>query len=356
MWCKCEVLLRPLSCLYGGIAALRNYFYDSGIKTVFRSDLPVISVGNLTAGGNGKTPLVIAISQILLSENYTPAILMRGYGGIEKGPYRVAVDDSPSRVGDEALLLARTLGVVVVVSRSRREGLKWLQRHGGVDVVILDDGFQHRAVARDLDIVSHYLGSDDAKSEFLAGKILPEGMFREDRDRGLQRSGAIVFSSRSLQRIVPDKAIEEKVPSNQQIFYSYLKVSGIAVWKNGKRVVIAPEEFKNDEIIGICGLGNPQAFRETLSSISGSIGGFYAYPDHYQFTRSDVEQLVHRYPSQTILSTSKDMVKLHPLILEHASDSAARWGEVLITTEVVPEEKFSALIKGVVKRRSRVDL
>lgn len=350
MWCQCKVLLRPLSSLYGGITALRNYLYDSGIKAVYKSDLPVISVGNLTVGGNGKTPLVMTISQILLSGNYTPAILMRGYGGTERGPYRVSVEDSPSRVGDEALLLVRTLGVMVVVSRSRREGLRWLQQNTGVDVVILDDGFQHRAVARDLDIVTHYLGSDSARSEFLAGRILPEGKFRENRDRGLRRSHAIVFSSRSLQKIIPDGIVEEKIPSTLPIFYSHLKVSGIAIWENGTRVVINPDELKNQEIVGVCGLGNPEAFKETLSSLSRCIAGFHAFPDHYQFSERDVKDLSHRYSTQIILSTSKDMIKLLPLIRTHMKDLAARWGEVLIATEVVPEERFVTLVRGVVKQ------
>lgn len=357
MWCQYEVFLRPLSYLYGGITALRNYLYDSGIKSVFRSELPVISVGNLTAGGNGKTPLVMTISRILLAGNYTPAILMRGYGGTERGPYPVSVEDVPSQVGDEALLLARTLGVTVVVSRSRREGLRWLQHKGGVDVVILDDGFQHRAVARDLDIVTHYLGSDRAKSEFLAGRILPEGKFREDREGGLKRCSAIVFSSRSLQRIVPDRKIEEKVPSVLPIFYSYLKVSGVVISKNGLQVVLTPDELKNKNIVGVCGLGNPEAFKETLASLGGEIAGFHAYPDHYEFTESDVKMLSERYSSQIILSTSKDMVKLFPLIQKYSinfpsKDLTSRWGEVLVTTDVVPEEQFESLIKGIAQNIS----
>jgi tetraacyldisaccharide 4'-kinase len=348
---RSEVLLWPLSFIYDEITALRNYLYDAGVKSVYRSEVPVISVGNLTVGGNGKTPLVVAISQILISAKYIPAILMRGYGGTEKGPYLVSVHDSPLRVGDEALLLARTLGVVVVVSRSRRKGLEWLQQQGSVDVVILDDGFQHRAVARDLDIVTHYLGSDLAKSEFLNGGILPAGKFRENRDRGLKRSDAIIFASRSLEKLIPDRVIEDQVPGSLPIFYSYLKVFGIAIWKNGIREFLNPDDLKNREVVGICGLGNPDAFKNTLESIAGSVVGFYPFPDHYQFSRSDVEQLSNRYSSQVILSTSKDMVKLLPLIKEQAGGLVERWGEVLISTEVTPGEEFAALVKGVVEKR-----
>jgi tetraacyldisaccharide 4'-kinase len=338
--------------MYGGITALRNYLYDAEIRSVYCSEVPVISVGNLTVGGNGKTPLVVALCQILIAAKCLPAILMRGYGGTEKGPYPVSMDDSPLRVGDEALLLARTLGIQVVVSRSRRKGLEWLKQQGRVDVVILDDGFQHRAVARDLDIITHYLGTDCAKSEFVNARMLPEGKFRENRDRGLKRCDAIIFSSRSLQKLTPDQTIEGQVPPSVPIFYSSLKISGIVMWQNGTRKVFSPEEFKNREIVGVCGLGNPDAFKHTLESINGSLAGFNPFSDHYHFTQSDVDQLSRRYPSQVILSTSKDMVKLLPLIKTNPGGLTERWGEVLITTEVTPAESFVRLVTAVVAKNS----
>ena len=344
-----EMFLKPLSALYGAVTMARNCLYDTKVNSEYRSEIPVISVGNLTVGGNGKTPLVVTIAQILISLGRQPAIVMRGYGGTECGPHFVTINDSTAKVGDEALLLAETLSIPVLVSRSRREGLELLREKTNADVVILDDGFQHRAVARDLDIVTHYLGSDSAKSDFLKGRLLPEGKFRENRDRALRRASAIVFSSRSLHRITSDKSIEQKVPSNLPIFYSNLRVTEIAVWENGIRKVVNPSDLADREIVGVCGLGNPEAFKETIQTINGAIVGFHPFPDHHKFNLRDVDWLSKHYPHQFFLSTSKDMVKLLPLIKTN-STLAERWGEVVTATEITPYEQFVALLEVALKK------
>ncbi|MCB0339563.1 MAG: tetraacyldisaccharide 4'-kinase, partial [Bdellovibrionales bacterium] len=176
---------------------IRNWLFDNKVFSIYKSNLPVICVGNLSAGGNGKTPLVRMIVSELQKIGMQPVVVSRGYGGKIKGPYKVSVSDTPIDVGDEALIYAGD-GVPTVIGRSRVAAVKFVESNKVGNVVVLDDGFQHRWLARDLNIVTVNCATDSDVEAFLVGHLLPLGRFRENRDRALSRADMIVFARRSL--------------------------------------------------------------------------------------------------------------------------------------------------------------
>ena len=196
-----EMVLNGLSYLFRGLTNARNGLYDRGVLRGYRSKLPIVSIGNVTVGGNGKTPLCQFLASDLIQRGMRPVILSRGYGGTVRGPYRVKTTDSSHLVGDEPLLLASASDVPVYVSKSRVVGVQRIEEEGTGNVVILDDGFQHRALARDFDIVSIFVGSDEGIHSFLRGTLLPVGRFRARTEKkALRRAQAIVLSERTSAR------------------------------------------------------------------------------------------------------------------------------------------------------------
>ena len=191
-----RAVLSALSVLYGCGVLLRNRLYDSKVFKTYRSALPVISIGNLTVGGNGKTPLCHFLAEQLRERGMQPVILSRGYGGSLRGPHRVTDSDTPDLVGDEPLLLSFLCRVPVYVSRSRVAGVQLIEQQKTGNIVILDDGFQHRALHRDLDVISSFVGTPQAIENLVEGQLLPLGRFREDRDEGLARATLLVLAER----------------------------------------------------------------------------------------------------------------------------------------------------------------
>jgi tetraacyldisaccharide 4'-kinase len=341
---RCKgLLLSPCAWFYAIITSCRNTLYDEGYFSAYNSSLPVVSVGNLDVGGNGKTPLVIEICRILKAVNLRPAVVMRGYGGREVGPYIVQKHDTTSQVGDEALILREQLvDAPVVVARKRESGIRLLESRDDVDVIVLDDGLQHRSVARDLDIITHYLGTREAYDNFYKGHLLPLGSFREDRDRGLRRADAIVLASRSFKELVPDCEFENRLPIGLKVFYSHLTVREVRF--GGSTGVVPIDRLRDKPVVGVCGLGNPNGFRETIDYISaGQVVGFYSYRDHHEFSAHEIDEIINRYPHETILSTAKDMIKIKNFI--HGNEQvASRWGEVIIETRVNPLNQFKDMV------------
>ena len=171
-------LLKPLSWLYSAITCLRRWAYQHGYLTSQRFDLPVIVVGNITAGGTGKTPLTLAIVEYLKQQGYRPAIVSRGYGGQTQYPAQVTLNSTAQQVGDEPLLMFLQSRVPVVVAPKRAEAVAFLQDKQLADVVVCDDGLQHYALARDIEIAVI-----DGARGLGNGKLLPEGALREPPSR-----------------------------------------------------------------------------------------------------------------------------------------------------------------------------
>ena len=177
--------MNPLSSLYAAASGLRNTLYDRGVLRPRSLARPVISVGNLSAGGTGKTPFVIALAQLLQARGISVDVLSRGYRRKTRGVLPVDPNGTPAEFGDEPLLIARRLGVPVIVGESRYQAGQFAEQRFPSQLHILDDGFQHRSLARDFDIV--LLAADD-----LRDRLLPTGRLRESIS-SLRRADAVVI-------------------------------------------------------------------------------------------------------------------------------------------------------------------
>jgi tetraacyldisaccharide 4'-kinase len=296
-------LLSPLSWLYGLAIRLRNRHYDRPGKNL-AARVPVLSVGNMTVGGTGKTPIVAWLAQRLMDEGRKPAIVSRGYGGrAGKGPLLVSTGEGPVRgpeeCGDEPYLLASRLPGVLVVAGSDRLAGASAAADLGVDVVILDDGFQHRRLARDLDIVLI-----DSHSTLDSERLLPAGALREPVS-GLRRAGMIV-----LTRTAADKDYSELESSIRRfnrsapILLSRHRPAGLFDMRG------APAPYPERAVL-FCGIGRPELFRRDIESLGIEVTLFRDYPDHHPYTSRDINEL-RRLASDgaTLITTEKDLARL----------------------------------------------
>ena len=303
-----SIALKILSWVYGSVSSVRNTLYDLKLLPAYQSKLPVISVGNLTAGGTGKTPLCILIAQELKNRGKSPVILSRGYKGKIHGPHVVSSSDTAKSVGDEPFLLARTLGSPVVVSRRRARGAKFIEKNNLGDVIILDDGFQHRALKRSIDILTVDVSNEHAIESFLEGDLLPLGRFREKRDKALNRANIVVFSERRPNPTSPlDSRLLAVVPSSVTIFRSYVEPIGIFSVSDP----VVPVYLT--QVVAISGIASASGFHDTLRATGTSVAATEEFRDHFVFTATSVAQLNSLYPGLPLVCTEKDSVKIRAL-------------------------------------------
>jgi tetraacyldisaccharide 4'-kinase len=235
------VLLKPLSCLYGLISGVRRWGYQQGYLKSQQFDLPVIVVGNISVGGTGKTPLTLAIVDYLKQQGYKPAIVSRGYGGQTCYPAQVTINSSAQQVGDEPLLMFLQSQVPVVVAPKRAEAVAYIQQNQLADVVVCDDGLQHYALARDIEIAVI-----DGARGLGNGKLLPQGALREAPSR-LSSVDFIVVNGQGY--------------THEHAFYMRLHANK---WQLvGSFANYAPPE-PPQLIHAVAGIGNPERFFYTV--------------------------------------------------------------------------------------------
>lgn len=303
--------LTMLSVLYGGIIRLRNLCYDSGLITIKKPGCKVVSVGNMTIGGTGKTPMVVLLAGILKKRGYRPAILSRGYGGKKRRPVTVVSDGenilvSPEEAGDEPALMARMLpGVPVLTGKKRSLTGSFAERNFNVDVLILDDGFQHRSLDRAIDIVLL-----DAENPFGNGYMLPRGRLRESTD-SLQRADVVVFTG---SRGMVDPSVGDSVAwriGEKPVFHAWRRPQHLV---KGISDDAYPLEFlKGKRICAFSGIARPEQFRRTIESVCDDLAVFIDFPDHYMYKASDIEMIRRScadVSADLILTTEKDGVRL----------------------------------------------
>ena len=315
------VLLGMPALLYGGVARLRNRLYERP-GAARHTNLPVISVGNLTVGGTGKTPLVAWLAEYLRSRGLKPAIVSRGYAGRSgQGPLLVSVGDGPLcepvESGDEAYFLALSLpGSIIVVGANRVAGASRAAREGA-DAIILDDGFQHRRLARDLDIVLL-----DATNPFGNHRMLPAGRLREPVS-GLRRAGLVVITRASPGEIFPEiERIVRRYNRSAALLTAGHEVTGFVDRHD------EPAE-PPARAVAFCGIGNPGRFRTDLESQAVEVIRFRAYRDHHPFKTSELDGLArlageHR---AILVTTEKDLVRVRPQL-------PPRWTATLLALRI----------------------
>ncbi|MDO9226278.1 MAG: tetraacyldisaccharide 4'-kinase [Pseudomonadota bacterium] len=283
--CRYRFPLLLLSQFFFLLLTLRRLAYRAGLLKTRRLPVPVIVVGNLSVGGSGKTPLTLRIAQWLTELGYHPGIISRGYGGHARAPMLVRADSDPAMVGDEPLLLARRAACPVWIGRKRAEaGRQLLAAHPGVDVLVTDDGLQHYALARDMEIVVV-----DGVRGFGNGRLLPAGPLREPLGRLATVDAAVVNGGD------PDDFI--LLPPS---FAMRLRGATFRNLLDPARTAVAAD-FAGREIHALAGIGHPQRFFEHLAQL-GVLAIPLAFPDHHVYTASDL-------PGGTLLMTEKDAVK-----------------------------------------------
>ena len=293
----------PAAC-YSLIIIIRNLLYDKGLLKTHRLPVPVICVGNITVGGTGKTPMVLWLCRFFLEHNITPAILTRGY----KSTY----DQS----NDEIKLLKTALpDVPVIIDSNRvRGGQTALQTHKP-QVLIMDDGFSHRRLHRDLDIVLI-----DATNPFGYNYLLPRGLLREPQQNLARAHIAILTRS---DQIEPNQLVKLNEQVLQLINISSLTDQLIVPCRHAPAALIDKDGTNKDldqlsgkKVLAFCGLGNPDAFGTTLQTLGANVVTQHAFDDHHHYTDADIKfirDLSAQNEYDMIVTTEKDWVKLSQL-------------------------------------------
>ncbi|MCX8072189.1 MAG: tetraacyldisaccharide 4'-kinase [Candidatus Binatia bacterium] len=296
-----NVALQPVSAAYGCAVTVRNWLYDFGLLRSVRVDVPVISVGNLAVGGTGKTPIALWLAKKLQTRGYRVAVVLRGYGGAARGPVLVSRGRGPEvdarHAGDEAIVYAKTFSGGVIVSPERAQGAE-LARSVGYDVVVLDDGFQHRALARDFDLV------------LLSGRLgglLPAGPLRESF-RSLTRAHAlaVVDKGLNLRPLGPPRSAAGK-----PLFYIRLQPTALVESDGGRWNVRPLQELSGRQVAAVTGIAEPEAFYLALQQWEVRVGEIFEFGDHHVYSLADWHALsrsAQRFDH--LVTTEKDLVKL----------------------------------------------
>ena len=276
-----------LARIYGAVVRTKNALHDHGALPSRHLQGPVVSVGNIAVGGSGKTPFVIALGELLKARGVPFDVLSRGYGRSSAGVLLVDPQGSPDKFGDEPLLIARRLGVPVVIGEKRYEAGKFAEARFGPQLHILDDGFQHRALARDLDIVM--VNQSDFQDQ-----LLPKGRLRESLT-ALKRADVIVMEDGA-----------KYLPS---------WIGGKMMWRVRRGVTFPALPAR---VAAFCGVARPERFFSQLREAGVVAAVEVAYSDHHIYTEKDVRHLLAIQDEKNcggFVTTEKDVINLR----EHVS-------------------------------------
>jgi tetraacyldisaccharide 4'-kinase len=322
---------------YGWVVRLRNACYDRGWKASVRVSVPIVSVGNLTLGGTGKTPCVEYVARFFRRQAMRVAILSRGYGG-------------GARRNDEARLLEDNLPDVPHLQGADRAALAQVAvEELESEVLVLDDGFQHRRLARDLDLVLV-----DATQPWGHGHLFPRGLLREPPS-SLRRAGMVLLTRCDQVSATERGRLREEVAHHAPHVPVAESMHRPLEWVNATGETAALDTLAARPSLAFCGIGNPEAFRGTLDSVGIDVGGFRTYADHHAYTRSDVEDLrawARQQPNDgVVVTTQKDLVKLRLGQLGGRPTWALRVGLQVEVGEELLEERLTRALS----RSSSVD-
>jgi tetraacyldisaccharide 4'-kinase len=299
-----EMILWPFSILYGAVSHLRARAYRTGLLKPKRLDAIVISVGNLTVGGTGKTPMVLWIAEKLLAEGKHVGILTRGYRGEIVATDASGTGEATSSTSDEVQLLQARLGDRVRFGIGANRFEKGAQLAvSGVDWFVLDDGFQHLQLARNVDIVLV-----DATNPFGGGHLLPGGRLREPMS-ALRRADLVVIT-RTSNAPGLERAIQRH--TNAPIFYARPRLDAIRYVEAGRLSDSVAMDITG-KLFAFCGIGNPHSFLFTLRDSGLEIVGHQFFTDHHRYTKMDAAQVIlaaRAVGATALICTEKDLYNL----------------------------------------------
>ena len=304
-----KIIIFPFSILYGLVSAIRNYLYDTSIIKPKHLTCKVISVGNITTGGSGKTPTVEFLAHYLKSIGKNVGIISRGYGRVSKNV--VVVTDGKTKpllwekFGDEAFLLSNKLDdIPIIVGNSKYQaGLKMINNFN-IDVIIVDDGFQHRSLYRDLDIVLI-----NSKDTLRTHRLIPVGLLRE-RLKNLKRADLLVFTKTNIHD-KNDYIFKRINNTKTDKIKSLVELSSLLKNKNDTEIKIS--EVESQDVYLFSALGDNEGFKISISKIGCNIVGHHKYPDHHRYKNYDLKKIQEsaiKNKAKFIITTEKDMVKI----------------------------------------------
>ncbi len=304
-------VLSVLSLVYRVIIGLREVLYRCGLLKSRKLDCPVISVGNITLGGTGKTPMVVAVATLLAQSQKKPAVVSRGYGRADDSAIRIVSDGTSVLTdaqtgGDEPVLIGSKLqGVPVVVGKRRYEASYYALQRFAVDLIILDDGFQHLKLKRNLDIVLV-----DAANPFGNGRLFPAGILR-DPVSSLRRAQAVVLTRTESPAAAETLSNEIRRVTAARIFTSRQRATDLIDAQSGD---IKPlTALRGTRVLAFSGIARPQSFIASLKSLGAIVAAECAYPDHHQYSKTELATLFQKAADERvsmIVTTEKDAVRL----------------------------------------------
>jgi tetraacyldisaccharide 4'-kinase len=322
-------LARGALAILAGLYRAGLAIHDVGLRlfrSAQRAAVPVISVGNLTVGGTGKTPMVAYLARLVTERGKRPVILSRGYGA------------APGKPNEEALELERLCPGVPHVQRSDRfRALEEFAAQGPCDLAILDDGFQHRRLARDLDIVLI-----DATQPFGFGRVLPRGLLREPLS-ALHRADLVILTRADL--VTADalanlkKELAARLRPGAPILVAAHRPAGMALADGSRREVAW---LRDRAVAAACGIGNPDAFRRTLEQVGARVQRFEVFPDHYAYSAPDLDRLIQGAEAagaKTLVTTGKDFVKWRPLLAVQTAPPAIDIAALTVELRLIEGEQ-----------------
>jgi tetraacyldisaccharide 4'-kinase len=340
--------------LYAIVVRLRLLAYNRGYRKSGRLDAVVISVGNITVGGTGKTPMVAAIGQYLLRQGYRLAVLTRGYKRQSAGRRILNHPQQPQTTnasylefGDEPLLLARLLPQApIVIHKNRYDSGKWAIEECGAEVLLLDDGYQHLLVHRDLNLLLL-----DATNPFGGGEVMPLGRLREPLEE-LKRADAVLIT-RANQSFDKDSVLQISQSYCQANTPVFLFSSAIIQFRN----LVTGETIDSSTFAGkkaaiMCGIGNPRAFAEDLRQLGLLITSEKFFTDHHAYTQNDIDGVIEaaqKSGAEMIITTEKDAVRLENVQITGMAIYAA-----VLEMQSEQEAEFQQLLLQVVSRKKAI--
>ncbi len=302
-------ILWPLSKVFGWLSQRRRAKFDSGEKTSYRAPVPVVVVGNITAGGNGKTPVVVWLVEQLQALGYTPGVVSRGYGAkAERYPLLVTETVTPQECGDEPKLIHSRTQAPVAVDPVRSEAVKLLLEQE-VDVVVTDDGLQHYALQRDIEI-----SVVDGKRRFGSEDLIPLGPLREPVER-LEDVDFIITNGGSAQ--------------TDEIAMTLTPADAINLITGEKRAV-----SELNQLVAFAGIGHPPRFFNTLESLGADVVRTQGFADHQDFDQNEIIKL--SSIGENVIMTEKDAVKCQSFAQEN-------WWYLPVSAEFSSQDKTRIL-------------
>lgn len=314
-----EALLRPVASVYKILMNARNLAFERGWRKVVDPGVPVVSIGNLTAGGTGKTPVTALLANGLRSRGYSVGIVSRGYGGREKGPARVSATgdtEAAAKFGDEpAWLAARFSDIPVYIGADRVAAVRALTRENQVDLVIADDAFQHRRLARRFDIVVL-----DALEPDWHYRLLPLGRMRESFS-SLKRADAIFVTKANLASSDEREQLLRRIDSvfmgtteRPPVYEIESALSGFTKLGENTGEVIPTRVLEGKKVVLASGIGRPESFERLMSQDAKvQIADHVVFADHHRYSKADLDLIssrVRETGAELLVVTEKDAVKM----------------------------------------------